>query len=134
VHLGEASLPLPVARELGDGLLVGRSVHGVAAAVEAEQQGADYLVLGTIFASESHPGMAPAGPHLIRKVKAKVKLPVIAIGGISVDNAAQAIADGAQGVAVVRAILNSASPGEATRKLVERIQESWPSAILHRGA
>jgi thiamine-phosphate pyrophosphorylase len=134
VHLGEKSLSVPIARDLLTESLIGRSVHGVPGAVEAEQQGADYLLLGTIFASESHPGVTPAGPHLIRKVKTRVKAPVIAIGGITVENASQAIADGADGVAVIRAILGNSKPGQAAAKLTERVREAWPSAILHRGA
>ena len=100
VHLGGGSLPISVAAGIVGQRLVGRSVHSVAEAVEAEQAGADYLVLGTIFPSQSHPDLTAHGPHLIRKVKALVKIPLIAIGGISAENAAQTVADGADGVAV----------------------------------
>ena len=134
VHLGEAGLPVPVARELMDGRLVGRSVHGVPEAVEAARLGADYLVVGTIFPSETHPQLPAAGPHLIKKVRQRVKLPLIAIGGITPDNAPQAIADGASGVAVIRSILADPSPKQAARRLVERVADAWPSAVLHRGA
>jgi thiamine-phosphate pyrophosphorylase len=133
VHLGEAGLPVQVARKLWGEGLVGRSVHDAAAAVEAEREGADYLVLGTIFPSESHPGGPVAGPPLIRKVRGLVKVPIVAIGGISPENAAQAISDGAGGVAVMRAILADQFPRQAAQRLVRVVEEAWPSAILHRG-
>jgi thiamine-phosphate pyrophosphorylase len=133
VHLGEAGLPVGVAREMCADLLVGRSVHGVPAAVEAERDGADYLILGTIFPSESHPGEAVGGPPLIRKVRARVKIPVVAIGGISHENAAQTISDGACGVAVIRAVLADQFPRQAAQRLVQVVEAAWPSAILHRG-
>jgi len=132
VHLGGDSLPVSVAAGIVGQRLVGRSVHSVAEAVEAEQAGADYLVLGTIFPSQSHPDLTAHGPHLIRKVKALVKIPVIAIGGISAENAAQTVADGADGVAVIRTILADGHPEQAARRLVDRVREAWPSAILHR--
>lgn len=133
-HLGERSLPVAVARRLLGERLLGRSVHDVEAAVEAERDGADYLILGTIFPSESHPGAPAAGPGLIRKVKVHVKTPVLAIGGINADNAAQAIAAGADGVAVIRAIQGVPDPEQAARCIIERVREAWPSTILHRGA
>ena len=132
VHLGGASLPVSVAAGIVGGRLVGRSVHGIAEAVEAEHAGADYVVLGTIFHSQSHPNLTAHGPHLIRKAKALIKVPLIAIGGISAENAAQTVADGADGVAVVRSILADGHPERAARRLVDRIREAWPSAILHR--
>ena len=134
VHLGEASLPVTAGRGLAGGLLLGRSVHSLAGAVEAERDGADYLVVGTIFPSASHPQLPAAGPHLIRKVKMHVKAPLLAIGGVTPDNAAQVIADGASGVAVIRGILADAHPQQAARRLVERVREAWPSAVLHRGS
>jgi thiamine-phosphate pyrophosphorylase len=134
VHLREDSLPVAVSRDLAGDLLVGRSVHDVTEGVQAEKLGADYLIVGTIFPSASHPELAAAGPHLIRKIKARVKAPLLAIGGISAENAAQTIADGASGVAVMRAVLSDASPVHAARRLVESVQAAWPSAALHRGA
>ena len=133
VHLRADSLPVAVVRDLAPNLLIGRSVHGVAEAVDAERWGADYLFVGTIFPSATHPDQPVAGPHLIRKVRAKVRVPIVAIGGITADNAAQPVADGAAGVAVIRAILGQQSPEQAVMRLVERVREAWPSAILHRG-
>ena len=134
VHLGQDSLPVSLARGLVGDRLVGRAVHGLAEAVQAEKDGADYLMVGTIFHSESHPEFPPAGPRLIRKVKTKVKAPLVAIGGITPENAAQTIANGASGVAVIRAILADPHPEQAAHRLVEHVRAAWPSAVLHRGA
>jgi thiamine-phosphate diphosphorylase len=65
VELGSNGLPTEIARTLASGLVIGRSVHDVAHAGEAVADGADLLVVGTMFASRSHPGMTPAGPSLI---------------------------------------------------------------------
>jgi thiamine-phosphate pyrophosphorylase len=134
VHLGESGLPVETARGLIGARLLGRSVHELTQAIEAEKSGVDYLVVGTIFRSASHPEAPAAGPRLIRKVNAQVNAPVMAIGGITADNAAQAIAAGASGVAVIRAILADSHPGQAARRLVDSVQAAWPTAVLHRGA
>ena len=133
VHLAEAGLPVEVARKLVGERLIGRSVHDLATAVAAESEGADYLHLGTMFPSESHPGEPVGGPHLIQKVRGRVKVPIIAIGGIGPENAAQTIANGASGVAVIRTILTNRYPRSAAERLVGRVRDAWPSAILHRG-
>ena len=65
VHLPSNSLPACVVKRLGEGrLLVGRSVHSVEEAVPAEQEGADYLIVGTIYGTASHPGRLPSGPRV----------------------------------------------------------------------
>lgn len=101
-HLPEADLPVAAARRLlGDGLLVGRSVHSVAAASEAESQGADYVVFGPVFASDSHPGQTPVGLEALREVVRAVAIPVLAIGGVDAARAAKCIEVGAAGFAAI---------------------------------
>lgn len=112
VQLGELSLPLDAARRLaGRRLLIGRSVHSVEGAVAAK--GADLLVLGTIYATASHPGEPASGPGLVRDTVHATSLPVVAIGGITPANAADVVAAGAAGVAVVGAILGAKDPFQA---------------------
>ncbi|MBI2864658.1 MAG: thiamine phosphate synthase [Chloroflexi bacterium] len=123
VQLGGRSLPVTAVRALvGPRLAIGASVHGVEEAVRAEQAGADYLVLGTIYPSRSHPGFAGSGPSLVREVAARVSIPVFAIGGIVAENIAEVIGAGAQGAVVVSAILADADPGEAARRLRRAIE------------
>ena len=87
VQLGEKALDAASARRLvGSEMLIGRSVHSVEGAAEAEADGADFLVLGTIFETASHPGADTGGLELVRDVTGMVGIPVIGIGGISESN------------------------------------------------
>jgi thiamine-phosphate pyrophosphorylase len=118
VQLGAGSLPLAAARRLGgERLLIGRSVHSLEEAVAAERDGADFLVLGTIYPSRSHPGDPGAGPSLVAGVRAAVALPLIAIGGIDALNLSEVTAAGADGVAVISAILGAPHPRSAAANL-----------------
>ena len=123
VHLPSYSLPIGIAKKLTEGhLLVGRSVHSVEEAVTAEREGADYLVLGTIYGTTSHLGREASGPELIKQVKARVQTPVYAIGGINASNADEVMSAGADGVAVIRSILAALDPGIAARELAEIVE------------
>ncbi len=118
VQLGEDAICVEAARRLvGAEMLVGRSVHSVEGAVEAEVQGADFLVLGTIFTSDSKPGVEPAGIGLLEEAARRVSIPVLGIGGIDQNNAGQIIRSGGYGVAVIRSILGSSNPVVAAREI-----------------
>jgi len=134
----ERGLPLPF-REGGRGgrsdppsLLLGRSVHSLDAARRAEAEGVDYLVLGTIFPSRSHPGVRTGGTALVAEVSRAVQVPVIAIGGITAENAGGVIEAGASGVAVISAILAATEPRAAAAALVSAIERRRPSAVGER--
>lgn len=96
---------------------VGRSVHGAGEAAEARDEGADYLVVGSIFESPSHPGRTPSGLRLITET-ARLGLPVIAIGGMTPDRAAAARDAGAYGVAVISAAWHAPDPAGAALALL----------------
>lgn len=96
---------------------IGRSVHSVDAAVRAERDGCEYVLAGTIFPSASHPDGPVAGVALIEAIAKAVKIPVIAIGGIDATNARACIDAGAQGVAVVSAIMDASDPRAAAQTL-----------------
>lgn len=132
VELGGGSLPTDVARSLAPHLLIGRSVHDVAHAAESASAGANLLVVGTMFATRSHPGMTPSGPSLVRKISALTTLPLVGIGGITANNATQVIAAGAAGVAVIRTISQAPDPKDAAARLAAAVHEAWPTAPLHR--
>jgi len=120
VHLPERGLPVAFARRLaGEGFIVGRSVHSVAEAVRAQEEGADYVQVGTIFASRSHPDQPPAGLGLLEAVAAAVTIPILAVGGITAANVGEAMGAGASGAAVISAILATPSPREAARGLAQ---------------
>ena len=122
VQLGEDAMPVAAARRiLGPDMLIGRSVHSVEGAERAVSDGADFLVVGTMFASRSHPGEEPTGPDLVKRIVPRCQLPSIGIGGITKDNCRQVIEAGATGVAVITGILAAPSPGVAARNLKEAL-------------
>ena len=125
VQLGENALPLDLARGLvGSSMLLGRSVHSVSGAITAESQGADLLVLGTIFPTGSHPGALTGGLDLVREVAAAVNLPFLGIGGIDESNAKDVVAGGAAGAAVISAIGMATNPASASASLLEEMKSA----------
>lgn len=126
VQLGEDAIPVSAARKLtGDTVLIGRSVHSLEGAVEAEAQGADFLVVGTIFSTPSHPKAKAAGDALLSRIAGACRLPFLGIGGINAGNAAEAIGAGAHGVAVISSILAAEDPEKAAREIKEAIDRAW---------
>jgi thiamine-phosphate pyrophosphorylase len=108
VHLGEASLPVetiaPWRRTAGRvDFQVGVSCHSIEAARVAERGGADYIFFGPVFATPSKEAFGPPqGTERLREVCASVKIPVLAIGGVTLENAASCVETGAAGVAAIR--------------------------------
>ena len=126
VQLGEAALSASSARQLlPAGSLIGRSVHSVEGALQATSDGADFLVVGTMFATRSHPGEEPAGPGLLRQVAGRCDLPLIGIGGITPENVDSVIEAGASGVAVIRSFLAADDPGHAAAEMLSVLEASW---------
>jgi thiamine-phosphate pyrophosphorylase len=123
VHLGQQDMDIIDARRLaGPDLIIGISVESLADAVRAESQGADYIGISPVFATATKTDTAaPIGLDGIRRIRAAVHLPIIAIGGITADNAAAVIAAGADGIAVVSAIVAADCPQSAAAALRERI-------------
>ncbi|SFG41199.1 thiamine-phosphate pyrophosphorylase [Halopelagius inordinatus] len=121
VHLGDDDLPVSVARDqLGSDAVVGRSVSTVEDARVAEDAGADYLGVGSVFSTTSkdvRDEESGIGVETVAEIAAAVDLPVVGIGGITPSNAADVVAAGADGVAVISAITGSDDPEEATRRL-----------------
>lgn len=111
-------------RPLGPGRILGRSLH--AGSIDSDighETAADYVTMGTIYPSESHPDIPSAGLDGLRSgvEEAGVRLgpvPVLAIGGVNRDNAAECIRAGARGVAVVRGVLMDADPGQAASDIL----------------
>jgi thiamine-phosphate pyrophosphorylase len=109
LHLGEKSISLADARRLIDGhgglgtFLVGASTHSLEAALANEKQGADYLIFGPVFETPSKAGYGPAqGLQQLEKVCRSISVPVLAIGGITQENAQQCLDHGAAGIAAIR--------------------------------
>lgn len=119
VHLGQEDEPLARAREvLGEDAVIGRSAGTVGEALEAVREGADYIGVGTVFATPTKPDAEVAGLALVEAVtRESVPVPWFAIGGITLETAPEVAAAGAPGFAVVRAILDAEDPEAAAREL-----------------
>jgi thiamine-phosphate pyrophosphorylase len=127
VHLPETAPAITPAQR--HGLLVGRSVHAPRAARLATEEGADYIVVGTIFPSRSHPGGTVGGLSLVRAATEAVPVPVLGIGGITAANAGDVIRAGASGVAVISAILAAPDPRLAAAALRRSVDEALRAPV-----
>ncbi|MEX0980066.1 MAG: thiamine phosphate synthase, partial [Gemmatimonadota bacterium] len=122
VHLGERSLPVAAVRALlGPDRWIGRSVHSPEAASQAERDGADFLFVGTIFPTPSHPGRPGAGPALLEFVARQCRLPLIAIGGITPDRVRELPDPETRGVAVLRGVWDTPRPADAVRRYLDAV-------------
>jgi thiamine-phosphate diphosphorylase len=102
VNLPERDISVRDARTLLGQRLIGRSVHSLHSALEAERDGADFVIFGPVWASESHEGAHPAGIEALAAVASALGIPVIAIGGVNADRIAECTAAGAAGYAAIR--------------------------------
>ncbi len=124
-HLGQRSLPPGVARRLlGPHRILGLSVHGAEEAAEGKAGAVDFLVVGTIYASDSHPERVGSGPGRIREVLKALDIPVLAIGGITPGRVAEVMAVGAHGVAVLSGVWASKDPAVAVGEYLEALGET----------
>ncbi|MDP2674056.1 MAG: thiamine phosphate synthase [Dehalococcoidia bacterium] len=117
VHLPEGE-PMPLRPR--EGFLVGRSVHSAEAARRALAEGADYIVAGPVYETRSHAGVEPAGLALIEEIASAVRVPVLAIGGITTERVEEVVRAGASGVAVISAVLAQPAEGGAAAKALRR--------------
>jgi thiamine-phosphate pyrophosphorylase len=126
VHLGQDDLPPGDARRLlGSGKILGVSTHSLEQALLAAEQGADYLGIGPIFATATKAtGYQPVGCDTIRQLRARIDLPIVAIGGITLRNVGEVIDAGATGVAVISAIVGADAVTAATAAFVTAIQQA----------
>jgi thiamine-phosphate pyrophosphorylase len=116
VHLGARSLPIVAARRVvGPSLLVGRSVHNLDEAGQAEEDGASYLFLGPLFPTPSHPGEKGLGLGPYREAVLRAGIPVVAIGGVTSDNVRLVAQAGGSGAAAIRAYYAETDPAETAR-------------------
>ncbi|MGO0123501.1 thiamine phosphate synthase [Desulfothermobacter acidiphilus] len=135
VHLGAEDLPLDAARRLlGHRYLLGATAHTLAEARAAQAAGADYLGVGPVFFSPTKPELIPGGLELLREVAAQVEVPVVAIGGITVDNVGQVLAvPGVRCVAVVRSVLGALDVAKAAAEL-KRVMEGIADDATRSGS
>ncbi len=118
VHLGGSDDSLADARAvLGSGKLIGMSCYNrLALAHEAVSRGADYVAFGSFFASTVKPDAVAAAPDLLRQARREIAVPLVAIGGITVDNGALLLEAGADALAVISAVFGAKDIRSAARQ------------------
>jgi thiamine-phosphate pyrophosphorylase len=109
VHLGQDDLPLDVARRLmGKEKIIGLSTHNLLQAQEAEQGGADYIGFGPILGTKTkETGYSPRGLAALREIRGAVKIPIVAIGGITENNVRQVWQAGADAAAIISDLMGA---------------------------
>jgi thiamine-phosphate pyrophosphorylase len=125
VHLGQGDMRTDVARQISPhGFIIGVSVGNVDEAIRAEREGADYVALSPTFPTVSKADAGPGhGLAMLRECRRNVSVPVIAIGGIKRENICEVIAAGADGVAVISAVVGAADITAAARDLKNLIRQ-----------
>ncbi len=118
VHLGEHDPNVvPTRKKLGNGAIIGVSCYGsILRGIHAERMGADYVVFGTPWSTPTKPGRIPTPFETLVEAKSAITgIPIFAIGGIFPHNAAQVLATGVDGVAVITSVFGSDDPEKASR-------------------
>ncbi|WP_221568490.1 thiazole tautomerase TenI [Alkalihalobacillus sp. TS-13] len=122
VQLAQHSLEVERVRESFPLLKIGCSVHSGKEAVKAQEAGADYVIYGHIFETDSKPGLEPRGLKQLEVLKKEVNLPVIAIGGIKPGNMAEVLETGAAGIAVMSGVFKAEDPLGAVKMYREKMR------------
>ena len=118
VHLGQDDIPVAEARRLaGENFLIGATAHNVEEALAAEAAGADYLGCGAVFATHTKKDTVPLGLDGLQAIRKAVRIPIVGIAGITPDNYRLVLGAGANGIAVVSAILGAPDITDAVNKL-----------------
>ena len=132
VHLGQRSLPPTIARDLiGRKAILGVSVHDVVEAHKAVDGGADYLTVGTMFATSSHPKRTPSGPSLVEAVQRVAGSPLVAIGGITPERVEAVVERGAWGIAVLGGVWGGERPARAVEVYLAALDRAEGDSPTH---
>ena len=124
VHVGQGDLPCKVVREMvGPDMIVGVSAATLEEAVRAEQDGADYLGVGAMYATATKTDTRPVSMEELLKIRAAVKIPIVVIGGINKQTLGNFKGTGVNGLAVVSAIVAQPDPEAAARELLRMWKE-----------
>lgn len=129
VHVGQTDLPVACVRKVvGPAPTIGVSARTPDEAVRAEREGADYLGVGAVFPTSSKPGAPTIGTKGLAAVRSAVRIPVLAIGGITPETALQALDAGAEGVAVISAVVNADDPAAVSVSLIRVLRSARSKA------
>lgn len=130
VHVGQDDLPVEQARQvIGADRWVGVSTHNLEQFQQAAASSADYIAVGPIFPTNSKANPDPVvGLEMLRRVRALTAKPIVAIGGIALDRAAEVMEAGADSVAVISGILKASDPAAQAREYIQRLEAVKPAA------
>lgn len=126
LHVGQSDLPASVARRiLGEDKILGVSAASLDEAIQAENDGADYLGVGPVFEARKtkHDALEPQGLELLTQIRKHCKLPITAIGGINFENAADVVNAGADNLAIISCIVASNNIAEASAEMISLIRK-----------
>jgi len=129
VQLGPEDMPISVAREIAPNLLIGASVYSLKEALDAEAQGAHFLGAGSVYPSPTKPDARVIGLEGLRSIVKAVRVPVVAIGGITESNVLEVMETGVAGVAVVSAVMGAPNAREATARLRSLVDRALASRV-----
>ena len=121
VHIGRDDMPLKIARNILGNKIIGVSASNVHEAKKAEEEGADYLGVGSIFPTSTKGDIKVIGLSMLKDIRKIVNIPIVAIGGINEKNVGEVIEAGADSAAVVSAIANSDESTQIVKNLREKI-------------
>ncbi|MCL6452795.1 MAG: thiamine phosphate synthase [Alicyclobacillus sp.] len=124
VHVGQDDITCQDARRLLGDRIVGVSATTLAEALAAERDGADYLGVGSVFPTGSKPDAELCGLEGLAEMARAVHVPVVAIGGIHLGNVHEVVRAGADGIAVVSAVMSALDPAQAARSLLQAVSDA----------
>lgn len=129
VHLGQSDMHIGDARQLvGEKMVIGISAESVEDAVCAEKEGADYIGISPVFSTQTKKDIArPLGLDGVRKIRSLVNIPLVGIGGINHENCRAVIDHGADGIAVVSAIVAAENPAQAAQQMADQLKKDGPA-------
>ena len=120
VHVGQSDMPCDITRKLvGPNKIVGVSAATITEAIKAEKDGADYIGTGAIFPTSTKDNAPKITKKDLKEIADSINIPVVAIGGITADNAYELHDTGIKGLSVVSAIMNSNNPKKSAEKLLK---------------
>lgn len=122
-HVGQEDMPVEIVKEIAPDLIVGVSASSLEEALEAERGGADYIGAGTVFPTSTKEDAEFLGIDALREIVKRVKIPVVAIGGINHENVQEVLKCGVSGVAVISAIMGAEDIEEAAKRMRKIVDE-----------
>lgn len=124
VHIGQEDFPLELARKLlGQDRIIGVSTHDLNEARQAEKGGADYIGFGSIFKTSNKENAREVGLEGLKRASLSISIPILAIGGISLENLSSVLKNGASGAALISAVWSQNSVKEAVCRLMKEARE-----------